>query len=142
MHDQDDGSLLLVVEAAVEGVVEPFVGRPPVGIGQGLLGFQRVVDDNDVGTPPGQHAADRSGEPAALARGFELGCGLPLRRQLGREQTPVPVAGDDALAIARQLVGEVLGIADAEDLRAWAVTEALGRKGDRGQVRLQVARRR
>jgi hypothetical protein len=39
-----------------------------------------------------QHAADRSGEPAALGRGFELGCGLPLRREPGREQMPVPDA--------------------------------------------------
>ena len=141
VHDQDDGPLLLVVEAAVEGVVEPLVGGPPVGLRQGLLGFQRVVDDDDVRTPPGQHPADRSGEPAALGRGFELGCRLPLRREPGREQMPVPVAGDDAPAIARQLVGEVLGIADAEDLGARPVTEAPGRKGDRGQVRLQVARR-
>ena len=103
----DDGPLLLVVEATVERVVEPLVGGPPVGIGRGLLGFQGVVDDDDVRTPPGQHAADRSGEPAALGRGFELGCGLPLRRELGREQMPVPVAGDDTPAIARQLVGEV-----------------------------------
>ena len=99
------------------------------------------VDDDDVRTPPGQHAADRSGEPAALGRGLELGCGLPLRREPGREEMPVPVAGDDALAIARQLVGEVLGIADAEDLRARPVTKAPGRKGDRSQVRLQVTRR-
>jgi hypothetical protein len=129
-------TLLLVVEAAVEGVVEPLVGGAPVGLGQGILGFQRVVDDNGNGvrTPPGQHAADRSGEPAALSRGFELGCGLPLRREPGREQTPVPVAGDDAPAVARELVGEVLGIADAEDLRTRPVTEAPGRKGDRGQM--------
>jgi len=141
VHDQDDGALILVLEAAVEGVVEPLVGGPPVGIGQGLLGFQRVVDDDDVGTPPSQHAADRGGEPAALGRGFELWCGLPLRREPGWEEVPVPVAGNDAPAIARELVGEVLGIADAEDLGARPMTETPGRKGDRSQVRLQVARR-
>jgi hypothetical protein len=83
-------------------------GCPPVGFGQGLLGFQRVVDDNDVRAPPCQHAADRSGEPAALGGGFELGNRLPLRRELGREQLPVPVAGDDAPTVARPLVGEIL----------------------------------
>ena len=108
VHDQDDGALLLVVETAVESVVEPLVGRPPMRLGQGLLGFQGVVDDDDVRTPPGQHAADRSGEPAALGGGLELGHRLPLRREPGREQMPIPVAGDDAPAIARQLVGEVL----------------------------------
>jgi len=141
VHDQDDGPHLLVVEAAVERVVEPLVGGPPVRLGQRLLGFQRIVDDDDVGTAPGQHTADRRGEPAALGRGLELGCGLPLRREPGREQLPVPVAGDDAPAVARQLVGEVLRVTDAEDLGARPVTETPRRKGDRGQVRLQVARR-
>jgi hypothetical protein len=42
----------------------------------------RDDDDDDVGAAPGQHAADRSGEPAALGRGFELGCGPPLRRRM------------------------------------------------------------
>ncbi len=59
VHDQDDRPLLLVVEAAVERVVEPFVGRPALGLGQRLLGFQRVVDDDQVGAAPGQHPADR-----------------------------------------------------------------------------------
>jgi hypothetical protein len=58
VHDQDDCSLLLVVEPAVEGVVEPLVGRAPLGLRQGLLGLQRVVDDDDVGSPTGQHTAD------------------------------------------------------------------------------------
>src|SRR6516165_4590940 len=31
VHDQDDCPLLLVVEATVEGMVEPLVGRPPLG---------------------------------------------------------------------------------------------------------------
>src|SRR5271155_1682336 len=38
-------------------------------------------------------------------------------------------------------VGELLGIADAEDLHARLVAEDRGRKGDRGEQRLQMARR-
>jgi hypothetical protein len=64
-----------------------------------------------------------------------------LRRQAGREEPLVPVAGDDAAAVARQFVGEVLGIADAQDLGARVVPETPGRKRDRGQQRLQMARR-
>jgi hypothetical protein len=44
-------------------------------------------------------------------------------------------------AIARQFVGEVLGVADAEDLQLGYVPKTPGRKSYRGQVRLQVARR-
>src|SRR6516164_2292822 len=52
----------LVVEPAVEGVVVPFVGGLALRLRQRLLGLQRVVDDDDVGTSPGQHAADRGGD--------------------------------------------------------------------------------
>ena len=31
-----------------------------------LLGLLRVVDDDDVGTPPGQHPTDRGGDARAL----------------------------------------------------------------------------
>jgi hypothetical protein len=141
MHDQDDRTRPGVVEAAVEGVVIPVVGRLPLALRQRRLGFQGIVDDDDVRTPSGQHPADRGGEPAALGRGVELGHGLPLRREAGRKDLPVPVAGGNMLAIARQFVGEVLRVADAEDLQAGFVPETPGRKGDRSQVRLQVARR-
>src|SRR5271166_1532152 len=141
VHDQDDGTLLLVVQSAVEGMVEPLVGSPPLGLRQGLLGLQRIVDDNDVCTPSGQHPADRGGEPAPLGGRLELRYGLALRGKPGREGPLVPFARDDTPAIARELVGEILRVADAEDLRAGPTPEAPRRKRDRAQQRLQVARR-
>ena len=141
VRDQDDGTRELVVEPAVEGVVVPLVGRLPLRLRQRLLRLQRVVDDDDVGTPPGQHPADRGGDPAALRGRLEFRHRLMPRRQTGRKEPLVPVAGDDMPAIARQFVGEVLGIAGADDLRARVVPETPGRKGDRCQQRLQVARR-
>ncbi len=37
VHDQDDGARQLVVQPAVEGVVEPFVRRLTLGLRQRLL---------------------------------------------------------------------------------------------------------
>src|SRR5215472_5374693 len=68
VHDQHDRAGELVVEPAVEGVVVPVVGPVALRLRQCFLGFQRVVDDDEVGAAPGQHAADRGGEPAAPAR--------------------------------------------------------------------------
>ena len=68
-------------------------------------------------------------------------CEAVPRRQPGREEPLVPLAHHDAAAVARQFVGEILGIADAEDLRARLMPEAPGRKRDRSQMRLQVPRR-
>ena len=95
VHDQHDRPLLFVVEPAVKGVGEPLVGALTVGFRQCLFGLQRVLDNDDVRTPPGQHAADRGGDPADLGRRVELRHRLMLRREPGREGPPVPVAGDD-----------------------------------------------
>src|SRR6516162_11180382 len=72
--------------------------------------------------------------------GLELRHGLPLGRKPGWGRPLVPPAHDDAAAIARELVGEVLGVADAEDLRAGLTPEAPRRKRHRSQERFQVAR--
>ena len=141
VHDHHDRTLLLVVEATVEGMVEPLVGRPPLALRQGLLGLQRIVDDDQVGTAPGQYPADRGREPAALRRRLELRHRLPFGREARREEPLVPVAGEDPPAVARQFVGELLRIADAEDLRRRIVPETPCGKGDRGQQRLQITRR-
>src|SRR5262249_44680483 len=50
-----------------------------------------------------------------------------------------PFAG--TTAVARELLREILGIADADDLGRGVVPETPGRKGDRGQQRFQMARR-
>ena len=54
VHDQDNRTRPLVVQPAVEGVVEPLVRRPPLGLRQRLLRLQRIVDDDDVGAAAGQ----------------------------------------------------------------------------------------
>ena len=58
-----------------------------------------------------------------------------------RKDPPVPGAHHDAAAIAGELVGEVLGIADGEDLRRGVMPQTPGRKGDRGQQGFQMAGR-
>jgi hypothetical protein len=77
VHDQHDRTAELVVEPAVEGAVVPFVRRLALGLRQRLLGLQRVVDDDQVGTPPGQHPADRGGDARALRGGLEFRHRLP-----------------------------------------------------------------
>src|SRR5262249_45354086 len=72
------------------------------------------VDDDEISAAPGQHAADRSGEPAALSGGVEFRHRRALRRQSrSRKDLLVPAAGDNVPAIAREFVGEVLRIGDA-----------------------------
>jgi hypothetical protein len=141
VHDQDDRTLPLVIEATVEGMVEPLVCRPPLALRQRLFGFQRIIDDDQVGAAPGQDPANRGGEPATKCGRLELRHGLALRGKPGQEGALIPVAGHDAPAVARQLVGEILRVADTEDLLARLTPETPGRKRHRAQQRFQIARR-
>jgi hypothetical protein len=66
-----------------------------------LLRLQRVVDDDNVGTRPRRHAADRGSDAATLRRRLEFGYRLMAWCEAGREEALVPVAGEYATAIAR-----------------------------------------
>ena len=83
-------------------------------IGERLLWFGGVVDQDEIGTAPGQHPAGRGGQPVALTSGDKLLHGVAVRRQAGWEDPLEPAAHHDAAAVARVLVGEILGIADAQ----------------------------
>jgi hypothetical protein len=121
-------------------VVVPLVGGFALRVGERLFRLQRIVDDDDVGAASGQHAACRGGEPIALAGGDELLHRLAMRRQAGRKDLSIPRAHHDAAAIAGEFVGEILGIADAEDLGRRVEPEIPGRKGDRGHQGFQMPR--
>jgi hypothetical protein len=85
LHDDDDAAAALVVEPAVEGVGVPIIGGIPSRLGERLLRLQRVIDQDEVGAAPGQHAAGGGGEAIALAGGDELLHRLAVRRQAGRK---------------------------------------------------------
>jgi hypothetical protein len=133
LHDNDDGAGTLVIEPAVEGVAEPFIGSLPLRVGQRLLRLQRIVNQNDVGAASSEHPAIAGGQPISLAGGEELLHGLPVWRQAGGKDSPIPWAQNDEAAIAGELVGELSGIADAQDLGRRIMPEAPCRERDRGQ---------
>jgi hypothetical protein len=132
LHDDDNGAVTLVIEAAVEGVAEPFIGGLPLRVGQRLLRLQRIIYQDDVGTASGEHPASAGGQPVTLAGGQELLDGLPVWRQTGWKDPPVPRTQQDGAAVPGELVGKVLGIADTENLHRRIKPETPGRKGDRG----------
>ena len=67
--------------------------------------------------------------------------GLAVRCQAGREDPPIPRAHHDAAAIAGKFVGEILGIADTQDLGRRIMPKTPGGKRDRGQQGFEVSRR-
>jgi len=141
LHDDDDGTVLLVVLPAIEGVIVPIVGGSSLRFGERLFGFERVIDNDDIGAAPGQRATVRAGNSVPLVGGDELLHGLAVWRQAGWKDPPIPLAHHDAAAVAGELVGEILGIADAEELGRRILPEIPRRKGDRGQQGFERAGR-
>ena len=73
LHDDDDRAGAFVVEAGQQGVLEPFVGGVALGFGMGVVGLQRIVDNNQVAAAAGERAADRSGQPKSPCRQLNFG---------------------------------------------------------------------
>jgi hypothetical protein len=70
--DNDDRGCALVVLAAEQRVVVPIIGALTQDFRQGVRRLQAIVDDNQVGSPPGEHAPDRASKPVSASRGDEL----------------------------------------------------------------------
>jgi len=141
LHDDDDDAGALAIEAAVEGVIEPFVGGGALGLGERLVGLEGIVDDEEVGATSGEHSADRGGEAHALGGGVKFGDGLTFGGETRGKELLIPVGVEERAAVEREFVGEVLGVATADDLRAGIVSEEPGREGDGGAVGFERARR-
>src|SRR3984893_5851182 len=140
LHDNDDAALGLVVESAQQGVVIPFIDCLPPRFGQRLIGFEGIVDDDQIGAATGQPPADRGRHAGSLPCCCKIVHRLPLR-QPGREQRAIPAGRHDAPTVARELIGEVLAVARADDVRRRIMTKQPGGKGDRSTMRLEASRR-
>ena len=63
LHNNDDAAGHLAVQAAVKRMLIPLVHRIASRIRHGLLGFQRIVNDDEVTTTPRQDAPHRCCHP-------------------------------------------------------------------------------
>jgi hypothetical protein len=138
LHDHDDGARGLVVEAAQQRIVVPFVDRVAPGFRQGIVRLERIVDDDDIGATAGQDAADRRRHSGSLLGGGEVVDGLSLREPGGKQRL-VPGGVHDVAAVACQLVGEVLAVAGADDVFCCIMAKQPCDEGDRRAVRFELA---
>ena len=49
LHDEDDTALFFVVEPAEKGVVVPVVDAAALAFGERLVGFQGIIDGDEIG---------------------------------------------------------------------------------------------
>ena len=105
LHDHDDHARGFVIQTGKQRAVEPFIDASALGFRNRFVGFQRIVDDDEIGAAPGQHAADRSREPKAASRSGELVQACPGVGQTRREQPLQPGRAHHVATVAGELFG-------------------------------------
>lgn len=65
LHHKNDETLRLVVEAGEQRMAEPMIGFGALDLGQSLFRLGWIIDNNHVGSEPGEHAADGRRNPRA-----------------------------------------------------------------------------
>src|SRR5580658_7557192 len=141
LHDHDDHTRGFVIQTGKQRAVEPFIDASALGFRNRFVGFQRIVDDDEIGAAAGQHAADRSREPKAASRSGELVQACPGVGQTSREQRLQPGRAHHIAAVAGELFRKALAIGNVDDRGVGTVAEPERWQGDRGEQRFEIARR-
>lgn len=106
----------------------------------GLVGVERIVDDNRVAATARQRSADRGRVTAPSPGGNELLSGFLFPLRPG-EELRVPSRFDDLPELAMKLRGEVARITSDDEATGRIVTQRPGDISDRNADRFQGSRR-
>src|ERR1700688_4875147 len=72
LHDDDDDVFFLVVETALDRIVEPVVDILSARLRQGIVGLEGVINEDHVTAASRHRATHRSCQSAALPGGHEV----------------------------------------------------------------------
>src|SRR5271156_3227450 len=124
LHDDHDAAILLAVDATAQRMVVPLVYSVAGDVGDGLVRFQRIVDDDDIGTATGQHATNRGGhaESALFGRKVVEG-GLAQARS---KDVAIERRCHDGSAVPREFIREVLSVRSTDDLCSRLMPQEVG----------------
>src|SRR6516165_3938634 len=137
--DYDDWTPLWVIETGNQGSAEPVDDLLAHRLRHHLLGFLRIVHDDEVAAASGERAAHGSRiTPAASGRN-EFGAGVLGDAHL-REQRAKPAGIDDHAELPVELGGELVRVAHHDDAAGRVVSEPPSNEGDRNNKRLERAR--
>lgn len=133
LHDDNADALLFVIKAAVQRIVVPVIHRLSSGFRPGIIGLERVVDNDDISAAPGQRPTDGGREPEAVfgCRYFILGI-LAANLRTGKDLL-IPLALDDRAELPHKLLGQFVAIADGNDARSRILPQNPCRQDDRKQ---------
>src|SRR6476659_2714035 len=142
LHDDDHRAVPLIIKTRHCGCPQPVVDALAPDLRIGILGLERVIDDEDICAPTGQCAANRGGKARAVLLQNQLLPGILEWRQSGlREEGMEPVAFYHATELIMELGRQILRVTGADDATCRVMPKKEGRKSNRGNHRLETARR-
>src|SRR6266478_5394152 len=109
LHDEHDSPGLLVIEPGHQRVVVELGDPPPRRLGESVEALERVIDDDQVGTPSQYRAADARREAGSLPRRLEFEIARPPGQSEGRKHLAIPWGLGHGAPVDAELPGEVLG---------------------------------
>jgi len=93
-------------------------------IGIGVLGLDRVIDDDVIAALAGERTPDRCGQARAHAGGHEfIDCRFPGEQARLRKGLEIPGAAHQGAALLRERGGQILTVACAQNAPAGIVTQ-------------------
>ena len=138
LHDDDDRSLVLFIEARVKRIVEPIVDASSAALRHRIGWLHRVVDQDEVRAPPGKHPADGGRHAKSAARCHKLLQGSARGDEPRRENRLVPSSGHDGSTVSGELIRELLTVRDVYNGRGRTMTQQPGGKRDRRLQRFEA----
>src|SRR5208282_2896804 len=112
LHDDDDRSPVLFVEARVKRIVEPIVDASSAALRHRVGWLHRVVDQDEVRAASGEHAANRGRHAESAARCHKLLQGGARGDEPRREDRLIPPGTHDGSAVSGELIRELLTVGD------------------------------
>ena len=129
LHDSDDTSRTLVVEAAIENLV--IEGTDVLAFGRRIhvAGLAEIVNDDEIGAKAGHCTTHRDRRAPAATGGNEIE--LLQRPDPGPGKSlPIEWTFHDAVEIAGMVFGKLVAVARDQELGVRPVSKDKGRKGN------------
>ena len=142
LHRNAHETVRQIIEAAQGGIAEPLDRAASGDFRIGVIGLDRIIDDQHPATATGQRAAHRGGKakPALCRLEFTFGGFFRVQSRPGKHAF-VKRCFEQRPAVAREFRGQLVGVAGANDAGTRRATQDPCRQSHRDEERFERARR-
>jgi hypothetical protein len=116
LGDNDNGASFGIVDSRTQGLLKERLHVIALRLGTGLIGVERIVDDDEIGAVAGDPSIDRRGAKTASQGCLKIRSRVVFGTKLHfRKDLPVPFTGNNLANLPRKLLGQVALMAHDND---------------------------